>query len=74
MRSSGISRICFLCTIKMYHEAAINILQKTEKHYANWNMDEDGIIGGGAEAYHRELTYNVPLIYSDYFLLKAYFD
>lgn len=51
----------------MYHEAAINILQKTEKHYANWNMDEDGIIGGGAEAYHRELTYNVPLIYSDYF-------
>lgn len=56
---------------KMYHEAAINILQKTEKHYANWNMDEDGIIGGGAEAYHRELTYNVPLIYSDYFFIEG---
>ena len=50
MRSSGISRICFLCTIKMYHEAAINILKRQK----NWNMDEDGIIGGGAEAYHRE--------------------
>lgn len=56
---------------KMYHEVAINILQKTEKHYANWNMDEDGIIGGGAEAYHRELTYNVPLIYSDYFFIEG---
>ncbi|WP_042462424.1 glycoside hydrolase family 88 protein [Neobacillus dielmonensis] len=54
-----------------YERAAIRMLKAIEEKYANWNEEEDGIIGGGTEAYHRPATYEVPLIYSDYFFTEA---
>lgn len=56
---------------KPYRSAAQSILMATADQYANWQTTEDGIIGGGTEAYHRPATYEVPLIYSDYFFTEA---
>lgn len=78
--SAGLCAACGLLEIAewvneeekaFYRDAAIRIIQATEEKYANWNMEEDGIIGGGTEAYHRPATYEVPLIYSDYFFTEA---
>lgn len=54
-----------------YRQAAIRILKSIVDRYANWQLTEDGIIGGGTEAYHRPATYEVPLIYTDYFFIEA---
>ncbi|MFC6169318.1 glycoside hydrolase family 88 protein [Loigolactobacillus jiayinensis] len=54
-----------------YHQAAVQLLQASEARYADWSLMEDGVIGGGTEAYHRPATYEVPLIYSDYFFTEA---
>ncbi|MFV0560826.1 MAG: hypothetical protein ACK5NA_08930 [Enterococcus sp.] len=54
-----------------YLHPAIQIVQSTEQKYANWLLEEDGIIGGGTEAYHRLITNDVPLIYSDYFFIEV---
>ena len=54
-----------------YKMTAEKILHSTAQQYANWGDEEDGIIGGGTEAYHRPATYEVPLIYADYFFTEA---
>ncbi|WP_438763637.1 glycoside hydrolase family 88 protein [Enterococcus sp. AZ194] len=78
--SAGVCAACGLLEIakwvpdteKDYYErTAIKILKTIENKYANWSLDEDGIIGGGTEAYHRPATYEVPLIYSDYFFIEG---
>lgn len=56
---------------RFYETSAVNIIRAIEEKYANWNIDEDGIIGGATEAYHRPSTYEVPLIYSDYFFTEG---
>jgi unsaturated chondroitin disaccharide hydrolase len=78
--SAGLCAACGLMEIaqwceeaekERYKQIAFKIIQATEKQYANWNLSEDGIIGGGTEAYHRPATSNVALIYSDYFFIEA---
>lgn len=78
--SAGLCAACGMMEIarwvskeeKQFYEAsAINILKATEERFGNWNLDEDGIIGGATEAYHRPSTYEVPLIYSDYFFTEG---
>lgn len=55
----------------LYKQAAVRLIQAAATHYADWGLDEDGIVGGGTEAYHRPATYEVPLIYTDYFFVEA---
>ncbi|NGZ73909.1 glycoside hydrolase family 88 protein [Saccharibacillus alkalitolerans] len=55
---------------RLYAEAALNILQAVERKFANWNPDEDGMIGGGTVAYH-DGEQEVPIIYGDYFFVEA---
>lgn len=55
----------------LYKKNAEKTLKTIEACYADWGTEEDGIIGGGTEAYHRPATYEVPLIYSDYFFTEA---
>ncbi|MCL2416209.1 MAG: glycoside hydrolase family 88 protein [Defluviitaleaceae bacterium] len=55
----------------LYFETARNIVLATEKQWADWNHDNDGIIGGGSEAYNKPETYHVPIIYGDYFFTEA---
>lgn len=78
--SAGVCAACGLLEIAnyssevekdKYRNIAFNILQSTEKKYANWDKQTDGIITGGTEAYHRPSTYHVPLIYADYFFGEA---
>ncbi|MDR0885732.1 MAG: glycoside hydrolase family 88 protein [Clostridiales Family XIII bacterium] len=54
-----------------FYNAAVNIIQSTEKKYANWDNDVDSIIDGGTEAYHTVETRGVPLVYSDYYYVEA---
>lgn len=56
---------------KRYREAAVAMVQACDTHYCDWDLDDDGIVGGGTEAYHRPATYEVPLIYSDYYFVEA---
>lgn len=56
---------------KKYEAIAIHLLQAIEAQYGNWQLQEDGIIQGGTETYHRPATHEVPLIYSDYFFIEA---
>ena len=54
-----------------YFDAAIKILKATEAKCANWNEDEDGVIGLGSARYDRELDREKPIIYGDYYFLEA---
>ncbi|MFD1670737.1 glycoside hydrolase family 88 protein [Agrilactobacillus yilanensis] len=78
--SAGLIAACGLLEIakwcperkrQYFKKISKDILVAVEKKYADWSFDEDGIIGGGTEAYHRPATYEVPLIYSDYFFVEA---
>lgn len=50
---------------------ASNMIRAITTRYADWDLEEDGIIGGGTEAFHRPATYEVPIIYADYFFIEA---
>lgn len=54
----------------LYYDAAVKILKVIESKYANWNLEEDGIIGYGTPAYHDEKV-EIPLIYSDFYFTEA---
>lgn len=78
--SAGLCTVCGLLEIakwlpdiekQHYVQSAVKMLQAIEETYSNWQMNEDGIIGGGTEAYHRPATYHVPLIYADYFFVEG---
>lgn len=56
---------------KFYYEVGTKMLRIILKNYANFYSEEDGIIDGGTEAYYRPATYEVPLVYSDYFMLEG---
>jgi unsaturated chondroitin disaccharide hydrolase len=56
---------------QLYINGALSILRAIEENYCDWNVETDGIVGGGTVAYHREEETNVPIIYGDYFLLEA---
>lgn len=52
-----------------YRDGAKEILTNTMTAYGDFDPETDGIISGGAVAYHQEK--NVRLIYADYFLIEA---
>jgi len=56
---------------EFYRQEAEKIIKATSERYVNWRTEEDGIVGGGTEAYHRPATYEMPLIYSDYFFAES---
>jgi unsaturated chondroitin disaccharide hydrolase len=56
----------------LYRGAALRLLQASEKAFADWNTETDGIIGKGTGSYFGKLDdTEVPLIYGDYFFLEA---
>jgi unsaturated chondroitin disaccharide hydrolase len=56
----------------LYTGAAVNILKACTGAYANWNPDEDAVMGMGSGHYHgHEDQFHVPLIYGDYFFVEA---
>ncbi len=78
--SAGLIAVCGLLALvpqvsaplrARYQKAAEAMLMAIDARYADWDLSEDGIIGGGTEAYHRPATYEVPLIYADYFYIEA---
>lgn len=54
-----------------YFDAAIKLIKAVEARCANWNEDEDGIIGYGSACYERSEDREVPIIYGDYYFLEA---
>jgi unsaturated chondroitin disaccharide hydrolase len=57
---------------KLYSGAAVKLLAATEKAFADWNIETDGIIGRGTAAYHGQARETeVPIIYGDYFFTEA---
>ncbi|MFC5652774.1 glycoside hydrolase family 88 protein [Paenibacillus solisilvae] len=56
----------------LYLNAAIAVLQATDRRFCNWNPEEDSIVAGGTEAYFcRPGGDDVPIIYGDYFFIEA---
>ncbi|MDR2008074.1 MAG: glycoside hydrolase family 88 protein [Alphaproteobacteria bacterium] len=54
-----------------YTDMAFKIIASTAAKYADWNPQQDGLIGGGAVAYHDKSGHNINLIYGDYFFVEA---
>lgn len=56
----------------LYLNAAIAILQATDRRFCNWNPEVDSIVASGTEAYFcRPEGDDVPIIYGDYFFIEA---
>ena len=56
---------------RTYVNAAINLLQAIETKFCDWSEQEQSIVQGGTEAYHRTDTQHIPIIYGDYFFAEA---
>ena len=56
---------------KLYTDAAIKMLKAIEEKFANWNTNEDGILGGNATMYHDDRLSGMPIIYGDYYFTEA---
>lgn len=54
---------------KKYEDAAIKIIEDTEKRFCDWSENEDSILQYGTEAYIRGV--HIPIIYGDFFLTEA---
>ena len=60
------------CEEAFYTGCSVKILRSCEKKFADWNIDNDGIIGGGTAAWHgKSEDTEVPIIYGDYFFTEA---
>lgn len=56
---------------KVYYDTAVAIIAKTTEQFADFDLKNDGVIGGGTVAYHREIENEVPIVYSDFFYSEA---
>ena len=58
-----------------YTQEAINILKACDKHFCNYEEDEDALVLMGSERYpHTEDAMkgvHIPLIYGDFFFVEA---
>jgi len=54
----------------LYEAYAKKLIGAIAEKYADYDINTDGIIGGGSEAYHDAKTH-VPIIYGDYFFTEA---
>ena len=50
---------------------AMNILQKLEAEFVDWDPNTDFIVKMGTSLYHSQDQLHVPLIYGDYYFLEA---
>lgn len=58
--------------ISKYREAAFRIVEATERRFANWNNDEDGIITMGKVSYYGTgKDHHVNIVYGDFFFIEA---
>jgi unsaturated chondroitin disaccharide hydrolase len=55
----------------LYTGAAIQMLKAVEEKFANWNLEEDGILTGNATMYHDDRLSGMSIIYGDYYFLEA---
>lgn len=56
----------------LYTESAVKILRAGEKAFADWDTEQDGIIGKGTGCYHGGSDdTEVPIVYADYFFAEA---
>lgn len=55
----------------LYKRSAVHILRQTESKYANWDLDQAGIIGYASHSYHQEEETHVPIVYGDYFFTEG---
>ncbi|MGX7059832.1 glycoside hydrolase family 88 protein [Vagococcus humatus] len=55
----------------LYQNIAKKIVDNTINKFADFELDHDGIIGGGTVAFHRDVENEVPIIYTDYFFIEA---
>lgn len=78
--SAGLCAACGLLEIAkwvpiheqhFYRKAAISILKATVAQYTDWDLKTDGIVQCGTGAYHDQTNREVPLIYSDFYLVEA---
>ena len=56
---------------KSYLMPAMRILQAMEKHFCNWDEEEDSILQMGTERYNSQEGRHIPIIYGDYFFVEA---
>jgi unsaturated chondroitin disaccharide hydrolase len=56
----------------LYANAAVRILQATDRRFCNWNIETDSIVANGMESYHgHNADDGKPIIYGDYFFLEG---
>lgn len=56
----------------LYRNAAVKILQSTDRRFCNWDVGYDSIVANGATAYNDSSKGGcAPIIYGDYFFLEA---
>lgn len=55
----------------IYQSAAIKILQATTDKWLNLDPEQDGLVDGSSQSYHRLAETEVPIIYGDYFFIEA---
>jgi unsaturated chondroitin disaccharide hydrolase len=56
----------------LYTDAALNILRACDEKFANWDPEEDALMGWGTEAYNSKPEgTHIPIIYGDYFFTEA---
>jgi len=58
---------------QMYTEAAINLMKATDKHFCNYDDNEDALVLMGTERYPLESMkgVHIPIIYGDFFFVEA---
>ena len=55
-----------------YVECAVDLLRAAEKQYADWNMEEDGLLTGSRGAYHSsEPEEGRSFIFGDYYFVEG---
>lgn len=58
---------------RLYVQAALKMLRACDQKFCNWDPEVDSIVDGGTYFYHDPDGSNteVPIIYSDYYLIEA---
>lgn len=58
---------------RLYVQAALKMLRACDRKFCNWDPEVDSIVDGGTYFYHDPDGSNteVPIIYSDYYLIEA---
>ncbi|MGN0299409.1 MAG: glycoside hydrolase family 88 protein, partial [Lachnospiraceae bacterium] len=55
---------------KVYHDAALKLLQALDEHSCNWDESQDELLEKCTAAYH-DKEHEFPIIYGDYYFIEA---